>query len=74
MLIIAAVFSVSAKFVTKDVFIEFKEGTIEALSKKVDQMDKKLDRLLERQYEQSSGDKQNNLQVSSVQNAAGRED
>lgn len=45
--IIATSFGLSRQFITKDQFEEFRSGTTNGLEKRMDSMDKKLDRLLE---------------------------
>lgn len=49
-LIIGTAFGISTHYVSKDVFKEFKEGTINALWTKINEMDEKLDLLVERQH------------------------
>ncbi len=49
-LIIGTAFGISTHYVSRDVFQEFKEGTIKALWTKINEMDDKLDLLLGRQH------------------------
>lgn len=42
--------AISSRFVTKDVFTEFKEGTVQSLWNKINKMDEKLDFLVREQH------------------------
>lgn len=55
-LIIGTVFGISTHYVSKDVFQEFKEGTIKALWTKISDIDRKIDYLVERQNGSRSED------------------
>lgn len=53
-IIVGTVFGISGRFVSKDVFNEFKDGTIQALWQKVTDIDQKVDKILENSHEHSS--------------------
>ena len=46
--IVGTVYGISHRFVSKDVFIEFKEGAIESIYGRLERMDNKLDKIAEK--------------------------